>query len=379
MKSWPVFALSLELAAWGGLVACGGVTPEVEIGPPEPACTASCAATPVRDVMAVVVGEAAVVVARGLDGALLGGGAALSATGDWDPEAFSLTALSGVAGRPLALGVHDGRAVLIVTDEAGVRLVALGATGSTATGSTAAGSTPLATLAEEPARRAAVASDAAGRLWCAWTSAAEGEQAVQVARFDGEQRVSVATGLPAVVDGEVALAALGDAMVLALGAPSGGVMAARLGLEEPAPPMDISSGPAEALAAASAGNRLFLTWAGRDVVRVATLSPTTLSPPLMIDDGSRTAEPVHTIGAALAVAARPDGVALVAYQDQTRGTLVTARVHDTLAPRQEHADAAWTRAMHIAIVPFADRFYVFDVAAGGASTLETHLELTRLP
>lgn len=353
----------------GLLSACGAASPVVETGEVEAPCTASCGPTPVRDVRAVVVGEATIVVARGLDGALLAGGAALGDEEDWEAATFSLSAMGSVSGRPLALATDGRDALLVVSDEAGVRVVSLDASGHAEL---------LLTVADGPAERASVARDAAGRLWCAWLPAGEGERAVQVTRLDGEQQVGVATGLPAVIGSVFALVPLGDAMALAVGASTGGVMIARLGLETPLPPLDVSSGPADALAAASVGDRLVLAWAGRNVVRTVALEGGTLSPPLVVDDGSRTAEPLHDIGAGLVVALRQDQVALIAYQDQTRGTLVTARVHDGMAPRQEHADAAWTRAMDIAIVPTPTRFHVLDVAAGGTTTLETHLEVTTL-
>ena len=114
--------------------------------------------------------------------------------------------------------------------------------------------------------------------------------------------------------------------------------------------MRLSAAPSRAVALAPLGRGLAVAWTERLAVRWARVGPTGEVEAGLLDDGRRSGEGARRVGAALRARAVGDGV-LFAYQDQSRGRLVLARLGASCPPvREEHATEGWVRAMDVALL-----------------------------
>jgi hypothetical protein len=282
----------------------------------------------------------------------------------WSPAAWSATTLE-VPGRVLGVGLGPGDALWMRwAGPTGLHLSRLegGALAETHA------------LAEVEVSVGAVAVDARGRPWAAWSDA---EGHLQVRRREGAATLEVASGLPHAGDARVALCAVGGDEVALARSSSRGVALALLGREQAVPPLTLDDASASQVAVACAQGAVAVTSTSTDGVSAwIRAADGTLSSPVLVDDGAREGQPDHLVGASLSLALDDSGVALAAYQDQTDGALITARVEGGRSARAAHPDAQATRAMHTVALSAAGGLLVLDVAARSAPRLSTSLRLT---
>ncbi|HJL01906.1 MAG TPA: hypothetical protein RMH85_33250 [Polyangiaceae bacterium LLY-WYZ-15_(1-7)] len=322
--------------------ACGGVpdlpTYEAEPTPPLARCGLSCETPPLRSLAAHVEGDALQLAARGLREPTL---LRARAGAPWDPEAIRFAPAGPAGGRPWRFLATPG----------GPGLLHGGGPGDAGEAASLrwqpAGDAPPRALAGGPLR----AVDAAlvdGVPWVAWV---DGAGRLKVRALEGEgpgQAVDPRFGAAEAV--AVALATHGR-RVFAARASDRGVELAELGPgAEAPPPMRLSAAPSRAVALAPLGRGLAVAWTERLAVRWARVGPTGEVEAGLLDDGRRSGEGARRVGAALRARAVGDGV-LFAYQDQSRGRLVLARLGASGPPvREEHATEGWVRAMDVALL-----------------------------
>lgn len=194
-------------------------------------------------------------------------------------------------------------------------------------------------------------------LWLAWTTP---DGAVEARRIRGDAVDPVDTRLAPAEHGTVALASV-DGVPLLVRASSRGVETVLL--DGDSAPRVLSEDAAHAVAAATAAGAAHVAWADAGGVSRAILrGPGADGTPERIDDGRRRGEPAHTIGAALSIApVDAAGGSLLAYQDQTEGSLVIAAA-GVASPFRRSLGGRYTRAFETAIAAAAGRAFVLDVA-----------------
>jgi hypothetical protein len=122
---------------------------------------------------------------------------------------------------------------------------------------------------------------------------------------------------------------------------------------------------------------LLAAWADDDGVHVARVAADgRLDSRRTVDDGTRDGEPAHRIGASLALIG--GAAPLVAYQDQTDGTLVVADLDPRTPPRTFRSPDR-TRAMHVALVRLrGGPAFALDLAAVPGPRARYELLATRI-
>lgn len=113
--------------------------------------------------------------------------------------------------------------------------------------------------------------------------------------------------------------------------------------------------------AVSSGTGLAVAWvddAGVWLRRAA--AGASLDAPIAVDDGRRAGDPSHRVGASLVLAEHDDGLR-VAFQDQTRGSVIAARVQ-RIVTRQELASPRFGRGFALAFATTESSVYLFDLA-----------------
>ncbi len=368
------------LAALVLAAGCGGGASRAA-HPAPPCAGASCDALDLwPDVAAVALDTARVLVVatRPSPAALVAGVAQIDGT-TWDAHSLHFASVAVGATGPIA-AVQDGDGVAVAftaTSPPAIVLVRLRLDGQPDHAIQVLGS-PVSIATGAP-RSLALTRDASGHLWCAFTSSSDTPFAPGLARIEGDRVTQVHTTFAPVAGARIALVARGDDLLLAR-ASSAGVELARVVRAAAQAPAKLATAPARDVAVAALPHGAKIAFTDEEGVSLVSLrdgaSP---GPARRVDDGARTGEPAHRVGAALTAAPLSSEVVLLAYQDQTAGTLVTARAKGGLAPRQDHPEPAWTRAFAVAIAKAGRGAFVLDLAARTAPHLERRLLVTPIP
>lgn len=330
-----MLVLIWALAACGGGGGGGAEEPELPCGG-----AATCDPIDPRALAAVALDDGRIVIAaydqrqRGLVVAV----ARPEREGTWDPESLHFTLVAPRAGKPLAMA-RAGAGVHLVygsSQPPSLKLARLDLT-----------STPR--LADErtvaePLPLAAALAATPTSLTAAWLAADSIPRTLTLpVPITDAGTTAVTLALAAQSPAAIALGNDGTRTWLARASPTGVDL-----VELTATPAPVTLAFTPATAVAMDGPHL--AWSDADgvhLVRADTLA--TPPAPVHVDDGARSAEPAHRVGAALSLDVCPDGTPLVAFQDQTSGALVTARIGPNGPARTESLDRRWTGAMHTAV------------------------------
>lgn len=314
-------------------VACGSDPP---VRAPTRRCPITCADVDLRGpVTAARTGDRLAVIAAKPSGDLLIGYATPPRAG-WRARAFEFRDLGGRGPAALAargeelLLAHRGERGLTVSRVDGERLV------------------PLATLDAVPTEVAlAVRGES---VWVAWNTEA---RAVGVAELAGSTLRLEPVATPAATSIDLALGENGPWVAVA--SETGVDLVMRGSVRVPV------SGRRALSVAVSSGAGLAVAWvddAGVWVRRAA--AGASLDAPIAVDDGRRAGDPAHRVGASLVIAEHEDGLRL-AFQDQTRGSVIAARVQ-RIVTRQELASPRFGRGFALAFATTESSVYLFDLA-----------------
>ncbi len=333
------------------VAACGGAETTSETGPPRDRCTATCADLDLRGpVAARAIADVRVAIAVGrADGALVYGEASLR-DGRWDPESLIFReVVNDAPGDIAAVPSDDGLLVAHGTAE-GVVLTRVDMAGATQTVMVGDGVPASIDLVSAP-------NDT---HFCAFIPDGVDAVAPSLSIIRGELAENIALPVQPGSRGRVALALTERGVVVAY--------ASQVGLQLSGGPiagvLTATEEPTLAVAAGGVGADAWVAWAETSGVFLIAVRDGALGgTPRLVDDGARTGEPAHRVGAALTMLVT-EGGPLLAYQDQTVGALVTAHI-DELVLRQAHADGAWTRGLHTALVQQSGRLFALDVALRG--------------
>jgi len=137
----------------------------------------------------------------------------------------------------------------------------------------------------------------------------------------------------------------------------------------------IATSPAREVAFARGASDT-LGWTDEDGVHVVTVGGGVASEPRLVDGGDRVGEAAHRVGASLSLV-RDGDATVAAYQDQTRGSLVSARI-ERIVTRQEHVDRRLTRGFDVALLVTDDALLSFDVGLHTDRTVIGTVRVERL-
>jgi hypothetical protein len=317
------------------LVACGGSDPIARA--PVRRCPITCADVDLRGPLAATrFGERIAVIAGKPTGELVLGYATPPRAG-WRAREFAFEDLGGRG--PVAIATRGTELFLAHRAERGLTLAKLDGHRVE----------PVAGLDAEPTDvEIAVRGEA---IWVAWATA---EGAVGLAELAGTVLRLEPIATPRARDVALAVGQDGGPMV-AVASETGVDLVLRNSARVP-----IAARAADAVAL-SAGAELAVAWsdAGGVWLRRGAVGAA-LEAPVAVDDGRRAGDPSHRIGASLVLAEHEDGLR-IAFQDQTRGSVVAARV-GRVVTRQELASPRFGRGFALAFATTDSAVYLFDLA-----------------
>ncbi len=355
-------AITLALVAMT-LAGCAKGTQGMQATPLFPAveeehCGANCELPPVRAMLATPFGDRVALALASTEGELM------LFTGDpATPGSFRNIGVISGAGRPLAITTRGDRIVIAYLPQEGVGL--WWSSIDPATGA----ATALPSLSDQNPIAASLATDSADRLHCAFALDNGGVVAVRL----GDSSVTrFPHALPDRITTDVAVERYLDGVMLVRSSRDG-VDAQFLTDSRETAPLELARGVTEEVDAVVRGNGVGVAWTTSEEVRFGFLKRNGLADePRRIDAGQRTSEPAHTVGARVDLSARH-----VAFQDQTRGTVVSAPTGE-IHPLREHSHMEWTRGLSVQLVTIGDARYLFDLGMRARQQLESRVFITRL-
>ena len=245
---------------------------------------------------------------------------------------------------PAAILADGAHVIVAVAVDTGLLVTRVSPDGSVA---------PIATSGDVSPSAIALTRGGDGEIWVVWLMRGDGPAGVSAARI----RAGTLEKTPLAFemrDVEAIDVAPTETSVLIARATENGVEIQTPGGEV----SSIASGPAREVAFAR-GAPDTLGWTDEDGVHVATIASGVASEPRLVDGGDRVGEATHRVGAGLSLV-RDGDLTVAAYQDQTRGSLVSARI-DRLVTRREHVDRRLTRGFDVALLATDGALLSFDL------------------